>query len=75
MLWPFMHRPSFDTQVSRLFGSSLGQEKLDDDYLGLIHAVVALGQRHDSNLAEPSSGTFGTRKWRGYVKPSYWHCL
>lgn len=50
-LWPFIDRDDLNFHAQRLIeqGHS-GRGKSDDDHLGLIHAVIALGQRHDVEL-------------------------
>ena len=54
-LWPFIDRPQFDFHVRLLFGRRGNtQVETDRDYLGLVHAVIALGQRHDTDLIDTS---------------------
>ena len=65
-LWPFIDRDDLDLHAQRLFeqGHS-GRNRSDDDHLGLVHAVIALGQRHDRELIDttdkksPASGPAG----------------
>ncbi len=50
-LWPFIDRQMFDLRVQLLYEQvHHGKPWNDDDQLGLFHAVVALGQRHDPEL-------------------------
>ena len=61
-LWPFIDRRRFDSQVKRLFeGKDLEQEIIEDDHLGLIHAVIALGQRSDPDLVGADDNHFEAR--------------
>jgi len=50
-LWPFIDRDDLNFHAQRLIeeGHS-GRGRSDDDHLGLVHAVIALGQRHDVEL-------------------------
>lgn len=51
ILWPFLDRHSFTTRVQRLLQSGMSDEGgcVKDD-IGLLHSIIALGQRHDSSL-------------------------
>lgn len=56
-LWPFIDRELFDMNVTRLFEhNNFGDNEADRDYLGLIYAVLALGQRYDPALGEVNGG-------------------
>jgi hypothetical protein len=56
MLWPFIDRQTFDGRVSRLFEQGIsGPDRLGDDELSLIHAVIGLGQRHDPSASSNPS--------------------
>lgn len=51
ILWPFIDREAFDIHAQRLIEQGHhGRHKSNDDELGLVHAVIALGQRHDAQL-------------------------
>lgn len=51
VLWSFIDRGLFDLHVQRLLGQGIsGRNRCDGDHLGLIHAIIALGQRHDAGL-------------------------
>jgi len=52
-LWPFIDREDLICHADRLIeqGHS-GRSRSDDDHLGLVHAVIALGQRHDADLLD-----------------------
>lgn len=53
ILWPFIDRDDLNLHAQRLLeeGHS-GRNRSDDDHLGLVHAVIALGQRHDIELTD-----------------------
>jgi hypothetical protein len=51
ILFPFIDRDTFKTYVRRLFDHETSdQDGCDNDHIGLLHAIIALGQRHDPNL-------------------------
>lgn len=51
ILWPFIDRESMNTYVQRLLADgNPDQHGYDSDQLGLLHSIIALGQRHDPNL-------------------------
>jgi hypothetical protein len=55
-LWPFIDREDLDFHAQRLIEQGhTGQGRSDDDHLGLVHAVIALGQRHDVELVDTGS--------------------
>lgn len=59
VLWPFIDRHTFEayTQHSLKRGTFSGDDN-NSDRLGLFHAVIALGQRHDPDLvAHKDSGS------------------
>lgn len=51
VLWPFIDRYAFEAYAQHILerGSS-SQDEDNRDHLGLFHAVIALGQRHDPDL-------------------------
>ena len=50
-LWPFIDRDALNEYVEQLYGDQgLEGQDYDQDRIGLLHAVIALGQRHDSTL-------------------------
>jgi hypothetical protein len=55
-LWPFIDCEDLDFHAQRLIEQGhTGQSRSDDDHLGLVHAVIALGQRHDVELIDTRS--------------------
>ena len=65
-LWPFIDRQLFNFHVQRLLEQkNFGREKCDSDNLGLIHAVIALGQRYDPDLADAGGDCFESAEVRG----------
>jgi hypothetical protein len=51
ILYHFIDRKTFKTYVRRSFDREASdQDGCDNDHIGLLHIIVALGQRHDSNL-------------------------
>ena len=65
-LWPFIDRQLFNFHVQRLLEQkNFGREKCDGDNLGLIHAVIALGQRYDPDLADVGGDCFESAEVRG----------
>lgn len=58
ILWPFIDREAFNEYVEQLYvHHGLERGDYDQDRVGLLHAVIALGQRHDPSLIKPD----GTR--------------
>jgi hypothetical protein len=56
-LWPFIDREDLDFRAQQLIEQGhTGHGRSDDDHLGLVHAVIALGQRHDVGLVDTGSG-------------------
>lgn len=65
-LWPFIDRHEFTIQVERLFEQkSLGRGDRANDHMGLIHAVIALGQRYDPDLVNIEGHGLGSTEARG----------
>ena len=51
ILWPFIDREAFNIHAQHsIEHGHHGRNKSNDDELGLVHAVIALGQRHDAEL-------------------------
>ena len=79
-LWPFIDREGFHANVMRLFEQpNFGRDEIDRDNLGLIYAVLALGQRYDPEPVEMSDdpselGQFGgyVTHLRYYASPRHW---
>jgi hypothetical protein len=55
-LWPFIDRDDLNFHAQHLIeqGHS-GRGRSDDDHLGLVYAVIALGQRHDVELVNATN--------------------
>ena len=68
ILWPFIDRESFEDQVRRMIetGSS-GEVGWDRDRIGLLHAVIALGQRHDPDMISIEGNRSQSQETRGRV--------
>jgi hypothetical protein len=49
-LWPFIDHDSICDQVRDMTESAPNPADWNKDQVGLLHAIIALGQRHDSNL-------------------------
>ena len=51
VLWPFIDRHAFEAYAQHMIerGSFVDDDN-NSDHLGLFHAVIALGQRHDTGL-------------------------
>lgn len=65
-LYPFIDPHLFDFHVKRLLEQkNFGREKGDNDNLGLIHAVIALGQRFDPDLVAPGGDDVESGDVRG----------
>ena len=65
-LWPFIDRQLFNFHVQRLLEQkNFGREKFDSDNLGLIYAVIALGQRNDPDLVDVGGDCFESAEVRG----------
>ena len=65
-LWPFIDRQLFNLHVQRLLEQkNFGRENCDVDNLGLIHAVIALGQRYDPDLINVGGDCFKSAEVRG----------
>ena len=67
-LWPFIDRQTFTAEVHHLFeqGKS-SRDGVDNDHLGLLHAVIALGQRNDPELTSEGTEAFSAGEIRGYA--------
>lgn len=66
ILWPFIDRESVNTYVQHLFADeNPDQHGYDSDQLGLLHSIIALGQRHDSNLIAPGDQRSQSAETRG----------
>jgi hypothetical protein len=51
VLWPFIDRHAFEAYAQHIIDrGSFSDEDNNSDHLGLFHAVIALGQRHDPDL-------------------------
>jgi hypothetical protein len=51
VLWPFIDRHAFEAYAQHLLErGTFSQDDNKSDHLGLFHAVIALGQRHDPDL-------------------------
>ena len=66
VLWPFIDRESFEDQVRKMIetGSS-GEIGWNKDRVGLLHAVIALGQRHDPGMISLQSKRSQSQESRG----------
>lgn len=65
-LWPFIDQERFRDRLHWLLGQSRsGRESIDNDDLALIHAVIAIGQRHDLTLKDHDASFFGLTESRG----------
>jgi hypothetical protein len=72
ILFPFIDRKMFKTYVRRLFdGEASDQDGCDNDHIGLLHVIVALGQRHDPNLITLDSERSKSVETRGSVLLTY----
>jgi hypothetical protein len=72
ILFPFIDRKTFKTYVRRLFDSEASdQDGCDNDHIGLLHVIVALGQRHDPNLITLGSERSKSVETRGSVSLTY----
>jgi len=66
ILWPFIDQDSFNDQVRKLIESGGSNENgWDKDRIGLLHAVIALGQRHDLDLIEFEGKRSQSKETRG----------
>lgn len=51
VLWPFIDRHAFEAYAQHMIErGSFSDDDNNSDQLGLFHAVIALGQRHDPSL-------------------------
>lgn len=51
VLWPFIDRHAFEAYAQHIIDrGNFSDEDNNSDHLGLFHAVIALGQRHDPDL-------------------------
>ena len=51
VLWPFVDRHAFEAYAQHILEHGVSsQDDNNSDHLGLFHAVIALGQRHDPDL-------------------------
>lgn len=51
VLWPFIDRHAFEAYAQHIIErGNFSDDNNNSDYLGLFHAVIALGQRHDPDL-------------------------
>jgi hypothetical protein len=51
VLWPFIDRHAFEAYAQHLLErGTFSQDDNNSDHLGLFHAVMAIGQRHDPDL-------------------------
>lgn len=68
ILWPFVDREMFDARVQRLleYGSA-NEDYRDKDLEGLLHSIIALGQRHDSSMITPQGDRSLSFETRGCV--------
>lgn len=65
-LWPFIDQERLRDRLHWLLNqSSSGRASVDTDDLALIHAVIAIGQRHDANLKDHDASFFGLTESRG----------
>lgn len=65
-LWPFIDREALNAYVETLFGrETADQASADQDRLSLVHAVIALGQRHDPSLIEQDGNRAQSQETRG----------
>jgi len=66
-LWPFIDRETFETEVRRMFAPGKADRgEVDHDRLGLLHAVIALGQRNDPELLSDEDANSSKTELRGY---------
>lgn len=71
--WPFIDRESLDTFVKRLSNREISeQDGCDNDHIGLLHAIIALGQRHDPSLVTLDGKRSQSVETRGSVLSTRW---
>lgn len=66
VLWPFIDRESFEDQLRKMIetGNS-GEVGWNKDRIGLLHAVIALGQRHDPGMISLEGNRSQSQESRG----------
>lgn len=66
VLWPFVDREALNQYVEQLYvHHGLEGGEYDPDRVGLLHAAIALGQRHDANLIKLDGKRFNSVENRG----------
>lgn len=66
VLWHFIDTERLDAYVKRpVDGGFSDQGGLDDDQLGLLHSIIAIGQRHDVNLVDREAKPSDSAETRG----------
>ena len=68
VLWHFIDRESVISNIQRLLESGAAdRDGPGHDYVGLLHSIVALGQRHDSTLISLEGKRYQSEETRGQV--------
>jgi len=66
VLWPFIDRESLNDHVQRLIRPEASDNTNDSrDSFGLVHAIIALGQRHDTDLINSGERQSHSTETRG----------
>jgi hypothetical protein len=74
LIWPFIDREWFNNYVERLTNREISdRDGCDNDHIGLLHAIIALGQRHDPNLITLDGKRSQSVETRGSVLLAQWH--
>ena len=69
VLWPFIDRHAFEAYAQHIIDrGSFSDEDNNSDHLGLFHAVIALGQRHDPDLIGHRDSVSKQPETRGGVR-------
>jgi hypothetical protein len=66
VLFQFIDRDAVNNHIQRLFEHGISdQEGCDNGYIGLLHSIIALGQRHDPELASLTANQADAEETRG----------
>lgn len=66
VLWHFIDREFVNDNVQRLLETGhLDRDGPSNDYIGLLHSIIALGQRHDSTLVKLERNQSHSEESRG----------
>jgi len=66
VLWHFIDRDAIDNHVQQFLEAGVSdQDGCDNDLTGLLHSIIALGQRHDPDLVTSKGNRYQWEETRG----------